>query len=101
VLADSDGNVTLRISGKLDIYTAAQLRTRMDRHDPAVESISVDISEVWHIDSTGLGTLMSFANRARRSGRRLGLVCGPEFLELLEFTRMTDAFDLMPTDALA
>lgn len=98
VSVDGDGTVTIAAGGKLDIYTAARLRRRMDQHDPGVEPVVIDISRVSLVDSTGLGTLLSYANRARRGGMRLGLVCGPEFAALLAITRMVDAFDLTPVD---
>ena len=86
--------VTVRAVGNLDIYTASRLRQRMDRHDLATGRVVLDISAVTLVDSAGLGTLMSFANRARQAGSRLALVCTPRLAELLEIARLADAFDL-------
>ena len=58
--------ITVRAVGNLDIYTASELRQRLSRHDPAGGGVVLDVSAVTLVDSAGLGTLMSFANRARR-----------------------------------
>lgn len=95
VSVDERDVVTVRAVGNLDIYTASQLRRRLARHDPAGGYVVVlDVSAVRLVDSAGLGTLMSFANRARQGGSRLTLVCTPQLAELLEIARLTDAFDL-------
>lgn len=86
--------ITVRAMGNLDIYTASELRQRLSRHDPAGGGVVLDVSAVTLVDSAGLGTLMSFANRARRGGSRLTLICTPQLAELLVIARLTDAFDL-------
>jgi anti-anti-sigma factor len=94
VSVDVHGVVTVRAAGNLDIYTAARLRQRMARHDLADGRVVLDVSAVTLVDSAGLGTLMSFANRARQGGSRLALVCTARLAELLEIARLADAFDL-------
>jgi len=94
VSVDDGDVVTVRAMGNLDIYTASQLRQRLARHDPASGRVVLDASAVTLVDSAGLGTLMSFANRARQGGSRLTLICTPLFAELLEIARLADAFDL-------
>lgn len=94
VSVDEHDVVTVRAAGNLDIYTASQLRQRLARHDPAGGGVVLDVSGVSLVDSAGLGTLMSFANRARQGGSRLTLICTAQLAELLEIARLTDAFDL-------
>jgi anti-anti-sigma factor len=94
VSVDERDVITVRAVGNLDIYTASELRQRLSRHDPAGGRVVLDVSAVTLVDSAGLGTLMSFANRARRGGSRLTLICTPQLAELLEIARLTDAFDL-------
>ena len=91
---DADGIVTVRASGNLDIYTIARLRQRMARHDLSDGHVVLDVSGVTLIDSSGLGTLLSFANRARRDGSRLALVCRQDLAGVLQIARLTEAFDL-------
>ena len=94
VTVDEHGAVTVRAAGNLDIYTIAHLRQRMARHDLSDGRVVLDVSDVTLIDSSGLGTLLSFANRARRTGSRLPLICRPDLADILEIARLSDAFDL-------
>lgn len=94
VTVDERDVVTVHAAGNLDIYTIASLRRRMARHDLSDGRVVLDVSDVTLIDSSGLGTLLSFANRARRGGSRLPLVCRPDLADVLEIARLTDAFDL-------
>jgi anti-anti-sigma factor len=91
---DVDDVVTVRAAGNLDIYTTSRLRRRMARHDLTDGRVVLDVSGVTLIDSSGLGTLLSFANTARRGGSRLRLVCTPDLAGVLDIARLTDAFDL-------
>ena len=97
VSVDERDVVTVRAAGNLDIYTASRLRDRLARHDPTGDRVVLDVSAVALVDSAGLGTLMSFANRAQQGGGRLTLVCTPRLAELLEIARLSDAFDLQMT----
>lgn len=94
VSVDEHEVVTVRAAGNLDIYTASRLRQRMARQELADGRIVLDVSAVSLVDSAGLGTLMSFANRARQGGSRLALICTPRLAELLEIAHLADAFDL-------
>jgi anti-anti-sigma factor len=89
--------ITISAVGNLDIYTASQLRRRLARYDPSGGRVVLDVSAITLVDSAGLGTLMSFANRARQGGTRLALVCTRRLAELLAIARLSDAFDLQVT----
>jgi anti-sigma B factor antagonist/stage II sporulation protein AA (anti-sigma F factor antagonist) len=90
--------VAIRAAGKLDIYTIARLRERMARYDLTAGDVVLDVSGVTLVDSSGLGTLLSLANRARQGGGRLALICTPALAEVLEIARLADAFDLTIVD---
>jgi anti-anti-sigma factor len=62
---DPDGNVLLRLTGKLDHGTAGLLDGILQAlwHDPA--SVTVDLSHVDHIDSRGLDVLLAAESRRR------------------------------------
>ena len=94
VTVDEHDVVVVRVAGNLDIYTIARLRQRMARHDLSDGQVVLDVSDVTLIDSSGLGTLLAFANRARRSGSRLPLICRRDLADVLEIARLTDAFEL-------
>ena len=91
---DAQDAVTVRFVGNLDTYTAPGLRRRMGRHDLASGRVVLDVSGVTLVDSAGLGTLMSFANRAGQEGSRLVLICTPRIAKLLELAQLGDVFDL-------
>ena len=95
---DADDVVTVRASGNLDIYTATRLRQRVARHDLTNARLVLDVSGVTFIDSSGLGMLLSFANMARRGGARPRLICTPDLAEVLEITRLMEAFELTVVD---
>ena len=94
VTVDEDDLVTIHAAGKLDIYTVPRLRMKMSRYDPATGMVVLDVSRVTLIDSAGLGTLLSYANQARRAGVRLGLICGDELIQVLQIARLAEAFDI-------
>ena len=90
--------VAIRAAGKLDIYTIARLREFLARYDLTTGDVVLDVSGVTLVDSSGLGTLLSFANRARQGGGRLALICTTALAEVLEIARLADAFDLTIVD---
>lgn len=101
ITVDDREIVTVRVEGQLDIYTTTRLRQRMARFDLGRGSVVIDVSGVTLIDSSGLGTLLSLANRARVDGARLPLICTPEVADILQIARLTDAFDLTIVDGAA
>jgi anti-anti-sigma factor len=98
VSVDDHEIVTVRVTGNLDIYTMSRLRNRMAHFDLADGRVVLDLSRIALIDSSGLGTLLSLANRARRHGLRLPLTCGRDLAGVLEIARLTEAFELTIVD---
>lgn len=96
--SDPDGVPHLEIVGELDLSTVDPLKLRLElveREDP--QTIVVDLRRVTFIDSMGLGILVSHSLRARRAGRRLLLVKGPQHVQdLFRLTGMQDEFDWVP-----
>ena len=81
VLRDvSGGDATVRLSGELDISTAAELERVLG--DLAVPDgparIVMDLRGLRFMDSTGLRLLVTADLRLRGEGRELALVPGPE-----------------------
>ena len=93
------GVPVLRISGEVDLGTAAALRTATERllarH---AELIIVDLSEVTFLDSAGLKVLDDLQQQAAAAHRRVALVCPHERLRrLLEITGLDDRFSIHDT----
>ena len=91
--AKRDDLTVVRLDGELDIYTVAGFRSELDRLDPAVSRIVIDLSDVTLLDSSGLGALVSLLNQARSGTGQLGLVCPHRRLRrVFEITGLRRAF---------
>lgn len=71
-----EGNATLlRIDGELDAVTAPQLRAPFDAIiAEARNPITLDLSHLRLIDSSGVGAIVSLYKRARANGGRVKIV---------------------------
>lgn len=79
---EDDGRVRLRVSGRLERATAALLDGVLSslRHDPS--PVTVDLTDVDHIDSHGLGVLLEAEAEARKRQRTIEVVGVRESLRL-------------------
>jgi anti-anti-sigma factor len=71
--------VRVRLGGELDLTTAGEAERflqEIEREEPA--TVILDLSALRFLDSTGLRLIIAADTRARREGRRLRLVPGPE-----------------------
>ena len=66
---DEDDATKLRIRGELDALSATELRPLLDElvHDQR-KSVTVDLSELRMVDSSGVGALVSLYKRVRAYG---------------------------------
>ena len=76
------GGVLLRVSGRLEQTTAALLDgvLRSLRRDPG--PVTVDLTDVDHIDSDGLGVLLDAEAEARERGASVDVIGVRESLRL-------------------
>jgi len=73
--ASERGNLTLSITGELDLSTVPALEQRVnDRLDESVTTLSLDLSEVTFMDSSGLRLLIELNQRADREAWELSLI---------------------------
>jgi anti-sigma B factor antagonist len=74
-----DEGLRVRLSGELDIATAARAEAELRRaEDESPSTIAVDLSGLSFMDSTGLRLVVAASARARDAGRRLLVVRGPD-----------------------
>jgi anti-sigma B factor antagonist len=88
----------LTVSGDLDLASAPQLKwTLVELLEKGSERYVIDLSELTHIDSTGLGVLVGFSRRLE--GRaHMALACIPVTQRrVLEITGLDEAFDSFAT----
>jgi anti-sigma B factor antagonist len=98
-----DGVTTiLRIRGELDALSAPELRPLLDKLvDDDRRDVTVDLSELRMVDSSGIGALVSLYKRVRASGGQvvfLGVTAQP--LVIFKLLRLDVVFELSP-DTLA
>lgn len=76
---ESDGVAHVALAGELDLATAPGVEEALRRAESGRPPVMVlDLSGLRFLDSTGLRIVLSADSRARREGRRLVLVRGPE-----------------------
>ena len=89
---------TLRIflQGELDVSTSPDLLAQLHAsHAQGATEITLDLSELDFIDSTGLSVLVSMQKRALSDKTKFVLTSPtPNFLRLVEVTGLTDFFGL-------
>lgn len=70
---------TVRFDGELDLTTAREAEAAIARVEAdGPSTIVLDLSELRFLDSTGLRVIIAADSRARREGRHLRVVPGPE-----------------------
>lgn len=98
-----DGTVRVRFEGELDLTTvpnAEEFVSNIEReHTP--DMLVLDLRELRFLDSSGLRFILATDARARKEGRRLQIVPGPEAVhrvfrialldKRLEFVEETEA----------
>ena len=72
-----DGGVVLILSGELDLAGAAALTEALSEARAAGGGLTVDLSPLEFIDSSGLGVLVRFNNAAKASGYQYTMIAGP------------------------
>src|SRR3712207_1699277 len=92
----ADGGATVKIRGDLDMGGTLRLEqepTRLlDRE--RVEALTLDLSDVTFIDSTGLGLIINTDQSARQDGIALRLIPGPR--EVHRVFEMVGFADVLP-----
>jgi anti-sigma B factor antagonist len=94
---EREGIVILDLKGPLALGQGdVELRDQLpDLHRPGNVNIVLNLKEVTHIDSTGLGTLVFGLARLRKAGGRLALLnLNRSHMELLLLTKLATVFEL-------
>jgi anti-sigma B factor antagonist len=103
--SETHGRRTLRLSGELDAASVPVLHRAISRicESPAEPtSVTLDLSGLMFIDSTGLAEIVLTALRCEHDGRELSLIRGPRAVQrLFELTGTIDAlpFQQVQTEA--
>jgi anti-sigma B factor antagonist len=100
-LTDRAGSGALvRVAGEVDIETSPVLEVHLQAvADEGQTSVTVDLTEVSFLDSTGLSVLIGALKRCQGAGGELRLVAPqPNVMRVLEITGLTGAFHLTGKD---
>jgi len=98
---EGDAGVLISAAGEFDVHTAERVRDALrqaEASEPGV--ITIDLSQVAFMDSTGLGVLIGALNRAQERGGRI-VLAGPttRVLRLLALTGMDERFEIVDATA--
>jgi anti-sigma B factor antagonist len=88
----------IRVMGEVDLYSSPELRTTILKVIPkAAQHVSVDLSGVEYIDSSGIATLVEGLRSAREHDKKFILVSpSPGVMQVLELARLDRIFELRP-----
>ncbi|WP_137120416.1 STAS domain-containing protein [Segeticoccus rhizosphaerae] len=100
------GEVTvIAVGGEIDVYTAPQLRERLDEQiAEGRRQLVIDLQDVAFMDSTGLGVLVGRLKMVRSHEGTLRLVCRSErILKVFAITGLDKVFQIFDSvdDAVA
>jgi anti-anti-sigma factor len=89
--------VHLRLSGELDISSAAKVEDELARVEPDRPGVIVlDLRNLAFMDSTGLRLLIAADTRAREQDRRLKIIKGPEPVQrVFRITRLEERLEIV------
>ncbi|MDQ6728005.1 MAG: STAS domain-containing protein [Actinomycetota bacterium] len=97
VVSGVDSHHEVRLVGELDLATADDLRDELVRlASSGATLVTVDMTDLSFIDSTGLSVLVSALKRLRLQGGEMTLRSpGPGTRKVLEITGLTDIFAIV------
>jgi anti-sigma B factor antagonist len=96
VVSGLDSTHEVRLMGELDMGTAPKLREELLRlASGGAQLVTVDLSDLVFIDSTGLSVLITALKRLRQQGGDLALRSPtPGTRRVLEITGLTEVFSI-------
>jgi anti-sigma B factor antagonist len=94
IVSSVDSQHEVRLLGELDMSTASQLRDELVRlATDGATMVTVDLSDLAFIDSTGLSVLITGLKRLRQHGGDMALRSpSPGTRKVLEITGLTEVF---------
>ncbi len=94
---DREGGVQLALKGELDLSTIEKVEQELTRaEDDGHRLIVLDLSGLTFLDSTGLRTIVTADQRARRSGRRVVILKGPATVHrVFTITRLDERLEMV------
>jgi anti-sigma B factor antagonist len=89
----TDNDVMIRCRGKIVAGVNDFLYTEVSRQIPGAKRIVLDLTELTHMDSMGLGAIVRLYVSARSTGCQVQLInLGPRIQKLLGVTKLLTVF---------
>ena len=97
---DREDGVELALKGELDLSTIERVEQELSRAEDAGHRLIVlNLSGLTFLDSTGLRTIVTADQRARRSGRRVVILKGPATVHrVFTITRLDERLEMVDSD---
>jgi len=94
---EREGLVRVSLRGELDLSTVEKVEDELRRiEDRADKLLVLDLSGLTFLDSTGLRLMVTADQRARKAGRRLALVKGPETVHrVFTITKLDERLEIV------
>ncbi len=94
---ERDGLVQVSLKGELDLSTVERVEEELRRVEERADKLLVlDLSGLSFLDSTGLRLMVTADQRARKSGRRLAIVKGPDTVHrVFTITRLDERLEMV------
>ena len=93
---EQGGRTVVAVGGEIDVYTAPQLRERLnDLVADGQYHLVVDMQGVEFLDSTGLGVLVGGLKKVRAHNGSLQLICSQDrLLKIFRITGLAKVFTI-------
>ena len=88
---NENGNLTVKVIGKLDTMTAPKLEEELSKNINGVQEIIFDLEELKYISSSGIRVLLTIK---KKIGNMKILKPTEEVMEVFEITGLSDVFDI-------
>jgi|JI9StandDraft_1071089.scaffolds.fasta_scaffold03799_3 anti-sigma B factor antagonist len=91
----------VRLIGSMDIYTASKVKKEITQiiDDEECESVVFDMSEVHHMDSSGIALLANIQKKMKSSGNKFGLLSPTnDIMGVLKLSSLDTFFTIHKTD---
>lgn len=94
---DREDGVEISLKGELDLSTIEKVEQELTRaEDDGHRLIVLDLGGLTFLDSTGLRTIVTADQRARRSGRRVVILKGPATVHrVFTITRLDERLEMV------
>ncbi|MBA4549750.1 anti-sigma factor antagonist [Thermoactinomyces intermedius] len=92
---EKENQITVMVEGEVDVYTAPKLREKLLPLCDGTRQITVNLSQVDYIDSTGLGVLIGAYKAQRQTAGKL-IISGmnPRLSRLFKITGLYEIMEI-------